>query len=72
MVEQNGTTNLPTYSVTFGTMGKPCGRTECGTRLLCCRPDCPLVTVDVELGLKRIYTRTEFVAILGSLANHGR
>lgn len=40
----------------------PCGRNGCGTSLLCCRPDCPLVTVDLEPGLQRIYTREAFVA----------
>jgi hypothetical protein len=39
-----------------------CGRQGCGSRLLCCRPDCPLVTVDLEPGLKRIMTRTAFVS----------
>ncbi|MDE2104456.1 MAG: hypothetical protein KGL39_44890 [Patescibacteria group bacterium] len=46
----------------------PCGRTECGKRLLCCRPDCPLLTVDIEPGLRRIYTRQEFVIALREAA----
>lgn len=37
-----------------------CGRLGCGDCLLCCRSDCPLITVDLELGLKRIYRRAAF------------
>lgn len=48
---------------------RPCGRNGCGECLLCCRPDCPLVTVDLELGLKRIYTRSAFVAVVRAEAS---
>jgi hypothetical protein len=46
----------------------PCRRPGCGYRLLCCRPDCPLVAVDIELGVKRLYTRDEFVAAVRGAA----
>jgi hypothetical protein len=46
-----------------------CGRNGCGVCLLCCRPNCPLVTVDLELGLKRIYTRAAFVAAVRAEAS---
>jgi hypothetical protein len=50
------------------TTGGPCGRDGCGSCLLCCRPDCPLVTVDIEVGLRRIYTRSAFVAEVKAFA----
>jgi hypothetical protein len=49
------TDEIPTHTA------NACGRLGCGSILLCCRPDCPLVTVDLEPGLKRIYTRDAFV-----------
>lgn len=64
MADQSQTTDLPAYRVLFTGQDTPCGRLGCGTKLLCCRPDCPLVTVDIEPGLKRIYTRAEFVSAL--------
>ena len=39
----------------------PCRRDGCGTRLLCCRADCPLFTVGTEPGLRRIVARAGFV-----------
>ena len=39
---------------------QPCGRDGCGRRILCCRPDCPLVTATDGEGLTTIYTRAEF------------
>jgi hypothetical protein len=42
----------------------PCGRDGCRERLICCRPDCPLVILEIEMGLQRIYTRDEFTMTL--------
>lgn len=37
----------------------PCGRHGCGSVLLCCRTDCHLVSVQLDMGLTRIYPRLE-------------
>lgn len=46
----------------LGMTNARCARIGCGSALICCNPDCPIVTVDVEPGVRRIYSREEFVA----------
>lgn len=51
------------------TTAQPCGRDGCGADLLCHRPDCPLVTINIGLGLTRIMTRAAFVSGLQAFMN---
>lgn len=44
----------------------PCDRTGCGEYLACCRPDCPFVVVEIEPGLRRIYDRMDFIALVSA------